>query len=363
MSYDVFISYSHVNKQVADAFCHYLEEQKIRCWIAPRDIPPGGSYAAYIDDGIKNSQICVIIFSEHSADSKWCCREMDTAVNLEKIVIPFRIDTHPLEKSMRTYLGSCHWIDAFPDPESLFASTAQAIAKQLNKSPETELEPASVPQTAPVSESNRHRFLGFLRLFIPGVLAALLPWLPLICRKALPCLWFMLPVSLIGAYFLRYNNLQGLAETGGMIRRLEIRKMLLGFLKLLFCANIFAVFGMLFLTTALCPLIIIICILAKSPAEVLHAQLISWIMCTAFCIPALGVYKVGKAIWFGDYEPLRPTKQSVIKWLVLSLVAILLFAGGIVTISKSKKNNPRLSPQKSKVVEKNNAQLPTRVGK
>ncbi|MFP4660789.1 MAG: TIR domain-containing protein [Halanaerobiales bacterium] len=38
MAHDVFISYSTRDKHVADAVCNALEYNKIRCWIAPRDI-------------------------------------------------------------------------------------------------------------------------------------------------------------------------------------------------------------------------------------------------------------------------------------------------------------------------------------
>ena len=41
MAHDVFISHSSKDKQTADAICHYLEQNGIRCWIAPRDILPG----------------------------------------------------------------------------------------------------------------------------------------------------------------------------------------------------------------------------------------------------------------------------------------------------------------------------------
>ena len=40
MAHDVFISYSSQDKAVADAACARLESRKIRCWIAPRDVPP-----------------------------------------------------------------------------------------------------------------------------------------------------------------------------------------------------------------------------------------------------------------------------------------------------------------------------------
>ncbi len=36
MSFDVFISYSSIDKTTADAACNALESAGIRCWIAPR---------------------------------------------------------------------------------------------------------------------------------------------------------------------------------------------------------------------------------------------------------------------------------------------------------------------------------------
>ena len=54
MAYDVFVSYSIKDRLLADALCHKLEEDNIRCWIAPRDISPGGSWAGEIADAIPN---------------------------------------------------------------------------------------------------------------------------------------------------------------------------------------------------------------------------------------------------------------------------------------------------------------------
>lgn len=52
MSYDVFISYNSADKQIADAVCHYLEERRLRCFIAPRNITSSdwaGSITAAIE--------------------------------------------------------------------------------------------------------------------------------------------------------------------------------------------------------------------------------------------------------------------------------------------------------------------------
>ena len=133
MNHDVFISYSTKNKVIADALCHYLEEQQIRCWIAPRDIPPGMTYANQIDSAIINCKVFVILYSKDSATSKWCPSEVDIAVNENKVIIPFRIDSHPLQKEMRLYLGSLHWIDACPNPEMLFGNLCNSIRAILDQ--------------------------------------------------------------------------------------------------------------------------------------------------------------------------------------------------------------------------------------
>jgi len=44
MPHDIFISYSSHDKAVADATCAALEAQRLRCWIAPRDVLPGTEY-------------------------------------------------------------------------------------------------------------------------------------------------------------------------------------------------------------------------------------------------------------------------------------------------------------------------------
>ena len=60
MAHDVFISYSSTDKAVADAVCAKLESQKVRCWIAPRDVPAGQTWAAAIVHAIKSSRVLFI---------------------------------------------------------------------------------------------------------------------------------------------------------------------------------------------------------------------------------------------------------------------------------------------------------------
>ena len=74
MSHQVFISYSSQNVRVAQAACHVIEENGFRCWMAPRDITPGSSYADLIDEAIQSCDVFVLIFSKSSSISK--CLEL-----------------------------------------------------------------------------------------------------------------------------------------------------------------------------------------------------------------------------------------------------------------------------------------------
>ena len=48
MAHDGFISYSVKDRTGADAVCATLESRKIRCLIAPRDVPPGHVWASVL---------------------------------------------------------------------------------------------------------------------------------------------------------------------------------------------------------------------------------------------------------------------------------------------------------------------------
>ena len=134
LSHDVFISYSSVDKNVTDALCHFLEERKIRCWIAPRDILPGQEYADAIVHAISNVKIFVLVCSKDSLQSQWVRKETNLAVSDNKIIIPFKIADCSLEgTAMKLYLGDRHWIDAIPYPNKAFDNLLIAISSLLGK--------------------------------------------------------------------------------------------------------------------------------------------------------------------------------------------------------------------------------------
>lgn len=144
MDHEVFISYSSVNKQTAQAICHALESNKIKCWIAPRDIKPGDEYADTIEEAITSCKVFLIVFSETSQISRWVRSELNIGFSSNKPIIPFRIDPTDLRGSMRLMLNDKHWLDAYPNPEEKFSELVTVVGDILqHPASETTLPPAS----------------------------------------------------------------------------------------------------------------------------------------------------------------------------------------------------------------------------
>src|SRR5438046_2860255 len=116
MPHDVFISHSSQDKPVADAVCAALEGGAIRCWIAPRDVQPGRSFAGEITRAIQRSRVMVLIFSAYSNTSEQVLREVQLAANSHLHIVQFRIEDVIPNDDLEYYLSTPHWLDALVPP-------------------------------------------------------------------------------------------------------------------------------------------------------------------------------------------------------------------------------------------------------
>jgi serine/threonine protein kinase len=116
MVHDVFISYAHQDKEVANAVCRFLEERDIKCWIAPRNVAGGTQYPEEISNAISSSKAIVLIFSARANSSPHVVSELDIAFNERLPIIPFRIENITPTGSTRYYLAGRNWLDAWPLP-------------------------------------------------------------------------------------------------------------------------------------------------------------------------------------------------------------------------------------------------------
>lgn len=110
--HDVFISYKSEEYDDALWIRETLEENGFSCWMAPKNIPGGSSYAEEIPTAIQGCKVFVLVLSTRAQVSRWVKRELDTALNAGKIVLPFMLERFELNRDMNFYLGIVQRYDA-----------------------------------------------------------------------------------------------------------------------------------------------------------------------------------------------------------------------------------------------------------
>ncbi|MBI5679906.1 MAG: toll/interleukin-1 receptor domain-containing protein [Methanobacterium sp.] len=116
MEFDVFVSYSVRDMNVAENVCSNLESSNIKCWIAPRDIEPGANWGESIIDAIENSKLMVLIFSADSDKSPQVLREVERAVSRGIPIIPFQIEDVEPSAPMDGFLSGENRLEAHTPP-------------------------------------------------------------------------------------------------------------------------------------------------------------------------------------------------------------------------------------------------------
>ena len=159
MAHDVFISHSTSDKAVSDAVCAALENGGIRCWVAPRDVQPGRSFAGEITRAIQESKIMVLIFSAHSNNSEQVLREVQLAVSSHLHIIQFRIEDVLLNDDLKYFLSTPHWLDALTPPlENHLRKLEGAIKKLLDVATEERATPDAISRVqVPRAHERRSR--------------------------------------------------------------------------------------------------------------------------------------------------------------------------------------------------------------
>ncbi len=162
MAHDAFISYSSKDAPVAESLCNTLEQQGIRCWIAPRDIPPAANYAEAIIEGIEGCRVLVLVFSANSNRSPHVIRELDRAVAKAIPILPFRIDAATPSGGMEYFLCVSQWLDAAKPPvEGYFGKLGQSVRDLLAGPPLPLRPPLTFPQPPlPVEPPDTGGFVG-----------------------------------------------------------------------------------------------------------------------------------------------------------------------------------------------------------
>jgi hypothetical protein len=131
MPRDVFISHSAQDKKAAETICAALEQDGIRCWVAPRDVRPGKPFPGEITRAIQQCKVLLLIFSRHSNESEQVLREVQLAVDSHLPIVRLRLADIPLSDDLRYYLSTPHWLDALTPPLTKHLPPLIAAIKEL----------------------------------------------------------------------------------------------------------------------------------------------------------------------------------------------------------------------------------------
>lgn len=174
--YDVFISYKAEEYTEASWVRSVLEENGLTCWMAPASIPGGSSYADEIDDAISNCGVFVLVLSQKAQESKWVKKELDMALNKEKVILPFMIENFQLQKAFNYYLTDVQRYTAYLSKANAMNSMIERINSVLKNG--TQDRSQAVNQAASdliqPAKAKKH-YLRMVAFFAPYILGLLLP--------------------------------------------------------------------------------------------------------------------------------------------------------------------------------------------
>jgi uncharacterized protein YjbI with pentapeptide repeats len=136
--YSCFISYSSRDDDFAKRLHADLQQNNVRCWFAPEDMKIGDKIRLRIDESIRLHDKLLVVLSEHSINSAWVEKEVETAFEEESkrnqtVLFPVRLDETVMETDQawaadirRTrHIGDfCRWKD--------HDSYQQALARLLD---------------------------------------------------------------------------------------------------------------------------------------------------------------------------------------------------------------------------------------
>lgn len=143
---EIFISYSTVDTVNAETVRNVLEKNGLSCWMAPRDIPGGSNYTKEIPIAIRNCKVFVLILSKNAQSSHWVLKELDSAVNCGKVILPFMLEECILNDEFNFLLTGAQRYAAYQKKAEAMETLISRIRGILDA-------PAATAETAPAVET------------------------------------------------------------------------------------------------------------------------------------------------------------------------------------------------------------------
>ena len=149
LSKDIFLSHASQDSEITQSLCNLIEIKGVRCWIAPRDIPPGDNYGEAIIRAIEATQVTVLMLSSHANSSLHVIHEVERATSKRKKVVPIRLENVLPDKALELHLSTAQWLDL---DRSNLDGVAQKLVDLVSALKEEKERAASQSRIAPSSD-------------------------------------------------------------------------------------------------------------------------------------------------------------------------------------------------------------------
>jgi hypothetical protein len=170
---DLFLSYSRADRPLAEQFVRTAAARGVNVWY-DEDIEGGRDWRERIVAALGSAKALVILFSEHSNDSRQLIKELAVADNMRKQVIPVLISNCEPQGPYLYELASRNWIPIHPNPESKLAWLIDKLITEL------EFRDAGLLSAAPARGDNhswfplrRYDFYILVPILVGGFLISL----------------------------------------------------------------------------------------------------------------------------------------------------------------------------------------------
>jgi len=148
---EIFISYSSIDLPQAETVRNVLEKNGLSCWMAPRDIPGGSNYTKEIPIAIRNCKVFVLILSDSAQNSHWVLKELDSAVNCGKVILPFMLEDCALNDEFNFLLTGAQRYSAYQKKAEAMETLIGRIRGILD-APSSSVAPQDIPEEVPIAQ-------------------------------------------------------------------------------------------------------------------------------------------------------------------------------------------------------------------
>lgn len=146
--YDVFISYARsdyadehkevIPGNIISTIVSEFQKEGISYWFDEKGVYSGDAFAAVIAKAIKSSRVFLFISTERSNASPWTRKEIATANEYKRKIIPFRYDYSKYNDNVIIYIADLDYIDYPANPQKGISKLIGSIKNYVASEKESE---------------------------------------------------------------------------------------------------------------------------------------------------------------------------------------------------------------------------------